>query len=68
MKLSAFGERFAGPSGIVDLMDDIDHALRLRPDTVLMGGGNPARIPVVEELYRERLIRLIDDPRRCYPI
>jgi len=65
VKLSAFGERFAGPSGIVDLMDDLDHALRLRPDTVLMGGGNPARIPAVDELYRERLIRLIDDPQRC---
>ena len=55
MKLSAFGSKFAGESAIVELMDDLSGALSERPDTVFMGGGNPGRLPVVEQLFRRRL-------------
>jgi valine--pyruvate aminotransferase len=68
MEWSSFGERFAGPSGIVDLMQDLGEALLLRPDMVFMGGGNPARVPAVEEIYRERLTRLLADDRRLHEV
>ena len=41
MRLSEFGRRFAGESGIVDLMADLGAALEDNPDMVFMGGGNP---------------------------
>jgi valine--pyruvate aminotransferase len=55
MKLSRFGDKFCGPSGIVTLMDDLGNALRTHPGIVMMGGGNPARIPEVLEAYRRHL-------------
>jgi valine--pyruvate aminotransferase len=68
MEWSSFGERFAGPSGIVELMQDLGEALLLRPDMVFMGGGNPARVPAVEEIYRDRLMRLLADDRRLHEV
>lgn len=61
MKLSRFGDKFCGPSGIVTLMDDLVSALRDNPDIVMMGGGNPARIPAVLDVYRQHLRALADD-------
>lgn len=55
MKLSKFGEKFSGQSGIVSLMDDLGSALNENPDLIFMGGGNPARIPEVEALFAEKL-------------
>jgi len=52
---SLFAERFRGSSGVVDLMQDLGEALALHPDMIFMGGGNPARVPVAENLFRERL-------------
>ncbi len=48
VKLSAFGEKFAGDSGIVELMDDLGSALNENPDMIFMGGGNPGRLQEVE--------------------
>lgn len=62
MSLTRFADRFAGTSGISELMDDIGEALRRNPDTVFMGGGNPARVPAVEALCRARLGALVADP------
>ena len=53
MKLSAFGEKYTGRSGIVDLMLDLGEALHTNPDIISMGGGNPSRIPEAEALYRK---------------
>jgi valine--pyruvate aminotransferase len=64
MRLSAFGEKFAGRSGVVDLMEDLGEALRADPELVFMGGGNPARLPVVEDHCRRLLSRLLEDPSR----
>jgi valine--pyruvate aminotransferase len=61
MKLSRFGAKFSGPSGIVSLMDDLGNALRDNPDIVMMGGGNPARIPEVLEVYRQHLRAFSED-------
>lgn len=62
MKLSAFGTKFAGESGIVELMDDLSSALDDNPDMIFMGGGNPGRVPAVEDAFRRRLEAILADP------
>ena len=62
MKLSAFGEKFAGQSGIVELMDDLGSALNENPDMIFMGGGNPGRLLDVEEIFQQRLDALLQNP------
>jgi valine--pyruvate aminotransferase len=62
VKLSTFGQKFAGESGIVELMDDLGSALRDNPDTIFMGGGNPGRLPEVESVFRRRLETILADP------
>jgi valine--pyruvate aminotransferase len=62
MQWSAFGERFAGESGIVELMDDLGDALSNNPDTIFMGGGNPGRVHAVEALFQRRLEAILADP------
>ncbi|MEE4660376.1 MAG: valine--pyruvate transaminase [Halieaceae bacterium] len=64
MKLSAFGEKFAAASGIVELMDDLGAALHDNPDTIFMGGGNPARLPALEARFLEKLEAVLADPER----
>ncbi len=66
MKLSRFGERYTRHSGIVDLMDDLGSALLGNPNMIMMGGGNPARIPAVEALFQRHLHTIINDPERCF--
>lgn len=61
MELSAFGNKFAARSGIVELMDDLGTALSERPDMLFLGGGNPARIPEMEEVFRRRLEAIMKD-------
>jgi len=62
MKLSAFGEKFSGKSGIVELMDDLGTALSENPDMIFMGGGNPGRLQQVEAIFQQRLDAVMDDP------
>ncbi|HEY6528870.1 MAG TPA: valine--pyruvate transaminase [Cellvibrionaceae bacterium] len=52
-KRSAWGEKIAGPSSIVDLMEDLGQALNNNPDLLFLGGGNPAQIPAVQELLQK---------------
>lgn len=63
MSLSAFGKKFTGESGILNLMEDLGNALA-NPDVkdmIMMGGGNPAHIPEIEEIIRQRLIEISED-------
>ncbi len=63
MVFSDFGKRFTGPSGALELMDDMGHALAAGDDGVMMlGGGNPGRIPAMRELFMRRLAEVADDP------
>ncbi len=62
MKLSAFGEKFARDSGIVALMDDLGNALAENPDMIMMGGGNPGRLPEMERVFQQRLEAIMQDP------
>ncbi len=54
MNYSNFGDRFSRFSGITQLMDDLNQGL-LSDDVVMLGGGNPASIPKVQELLDQIL-------------
>ena len=59
MTVSAFAHKLTADSGILRLMDDLGRPL---PDGVIprkLGGGNPARIPEVEKLYRREMEALL---------
>lgn len=62
MRLSAFGQRFAGPSGIRELMEDLGGALAGTEPVLMLGGGNPSHIPDVQLLFRQRLRAIAEDP------
>lgn len=68
MQYSAFGKKFSGTSGIVDLMDDLGTALNENPDMIFMGGGNPGRIPEVENYFYEQLQELAADPEKRHKL
>lgn len=58
---STFGEKLTTRSGILALMDDLGRALTLQPDMRMLGGGNPASVPAVQALWRERTAALLKD-------
>lgn len=62
MKLSVFGEKFTNESGIVGLMDDLGSSLFKNPDMIMMGGGNPGRLPEAEDIFRHSLEKVLGDP------
>lgn len=68
MKLSVFGEKFTGKSGIVELMDDLGTALNENPDMIFMGGGNPGRLPEVEAIFQQRLEQIMSDPAQRHSL
>ncbi|MDE0747586.1 MAG: valine--pyruvate transaminase [Porticoccaceae bacterium] len=68
MKLSAFGEKFSGSTGIVALMDDLGTALNENPDMIFMGGGNPGRIPEAEATFKKRLEAVLQDPQQLHSL
>ena len=63
MKLSKFGQKLTAGSGIVELMEDLGTALNENPEIIFMGGGNPARIAVMEDIFKQRLQAITADPR-----
>ncbi|MBT3202972.1 MAG: valine--pyruvate transaminase [Gammaproteobacteria bacterium] len=54
MNFSDFGKRFNRYSGISHLMDDLSAGL-LDDDMVMLGGGNPASIPQVLDVFQHTL-------------
>jgi valine--pyruvate aminotransferase len=63
MKLSDNGRRLSAHTGIGELMRDLGEALESGgPDTVMMGGGNPAHVPGAEALWRRRLQEILAAP------
>jgi valine--pyruvate aminotransferase len=64
VKLSTFGQKFARSSGIVELMDDLGSALVDNPDMIMMGGGNPGRLPGAEAIFQQRLEAAMADPAK----
>jgi len=57
---SDFGCHLGCGSGIEELMDDLGHALASGDaDIKMLGGGQPARIPAIDAIWRQRLEELI---------
>jgi valine--pyruvate aminotransferase len=60
---SQFGRHLGCGSGIEELMDDLGHALASAgPDILMLGGGQPARIPQINAVWHSRLLELLDTP------
>lgn len=68
MEFSKFGKRFTRHTGASELMVDMGAAMdgtgsMTGPGPMLMlGGGNPARIPEVEQVFKDQLAAIIDQP------
>jgi valine--pyruvate aminotransferase len=58
---SAFGERFARSTGIRTLMADLGAGIAGEAPLLMLGGGNPARIPAMHALFREQMRRIVED-------
>jgi valine--pyruvate aminotransferase len=63
LRLSAFGSRYAGQTGILDLMRDLSEPPS-DPGAPfsMLGGGNPAIIPEVQEAWESSLASLLAGP------
>jgi valine--pyruvate aminotransferase len=61
MKFSRFAEKFNGDSGILQLMNDLGHAVNLDREIHMLGGGNPASIPQIEACYRSEMLQLLEN-------
>ncbi|WP_061247834.1 valine--pyruvate transaminase [Leptospira alstonii] len=60
MQYSIFGRKFSEQTGIGQLMDDLASS---RPDSCLLGGGNPALIPEAAEVWKEIVLKQIESER-----
>ena len=61
MKFSNFGEKFTKNSGILQLMDDLGRALASDQPINMLGGGNPAVIPEVNDVFQATLKQVVED-------
>ena len=61
MNFSKFGQKFTQPTGISQLMDDLGDALKSDQPINMLGGGNPARIDAVNEVFLETYRALGND-------
>lgn len=68
LSLSRFGQKLCAEAGIVTLMDDLGEALRVNPNMIFMGGGNPARIPAMEQAFEAALRAALDSPREAHEL
>src|SRR5687767_11660720 len=59
-RLSELGARFLNSAGTYQLMADLGAAAE-RPGSLMLGGGNPARIPEAESIFCRELRRVADD-------
>ncbi len=62
MQFSSFGKKLTGESGILNLMDDLGKPLPPGVVPRMLGGGNPARIPEVDAMYRAEMESLMARP------
>ncbi len=60
MSFSAFGDKFTRHSGITRLMEDMGEGLRT-PGAVMLGGGNPAQIPAMNDYFQQLLQQMHDE-------
>lgn len=55
MKLSSFGQLLTSDAPIVQLMDDLGEALNQNPNSLFLGGGNPACVPLAQPIFQAQL-------------
>ncbi len=63
MQFTKFAKKLGRPNDITQLMHDLGDALTKNPDMIFMGGGNPARIESVEEIFHQRVNDVIADDK-----
>jgi valine--pyruvate aminotransferase len=61
---SEFGRRMASHSGIVELMDDLGKAMAGHEEMLMLGGGNPAGIPRMQEIWHQDMDAMLQDRER----
>ena len=62
-QFSEFGRHLGTGSGIGELMVDLGNALASGgPNLKMLGGGQPARIPEVDDVWRRRMQEILDEP------
>ncbi len=66
LSLSRFGQKLCTDAGIVTLMDDLGDALRVNPNMIFMGGGNPARIPAMEQAFEAALRETLNNEKDAH--
>ncbi|WP_348666648.1 valine--pyruvate transaminase [Arsenophonus symbiont of Ornithomya chloropus] len=54
---SKFGKKFSTPSNIYNLMKDLNDGLH-KPNIIMLGGGNPAYIPEIDQYFQKLLIEM----------
>jgi len=60
MPYSIFGNKFTQHSGINELMDDLNKGVKGGDDLLMLGGGNPATIPAIQQRITELMQDLLD--------
>jgi valine--pyruvate aminotransferase len=64
MNFSQFGKRMTCNAGILSLMDDLGKVKATGgKDILMMGGGNPGLVPEFQELMRNELLKICNDPQ-----
>lgn len=61
MPYSIFGNKFTQHSGITELMDDLNAGVQGGDDILMLGGGNPASIPAIQQRLTELMQQLLDE-------
>jgi valine--pyruvate aminotransferase len=56
---SIVGRQLARQSAILDLMSDLGGAMTVPSDLLMLGGGNPALVPAVQRMWRQRMQELL---------
>ncbi|MGH8265472.1 MAG: valine--pyruvate transaminase [Steroidobacteraceae bacterium] len=62
-RFSQFGDRFRRPTGALELMQDLGAATAGERKYLMLGGGNPARIPEMEQIFRREMARIVRNPK-----
>jgi valine--pyruvate aminotransferase len=63
-ELSKFGKNLCEGSGIGELMDDLGEALACGGKVRMLGGGQPAHVPEVDAVWRQRMEEIMAEPGR----
>ena len=61
LDFSPAGQTLTGHSGILELMEDWGRAMTVDPHLRMLGGGNPAPVPGLQALVRDRMRELLAD-------